>query len=122
MLLGYDLSRLANAKLGIGIKEGNDKAKTEAGEFLQLLKMEWSVKVTKLARVTLDVRHFNKKKEVPDPSDIEKLAAYLVREIKKLDLTISNSSEILFREAVVLAETRLLLYNRRRPGELECLR
>lgn len=120
--LGYDLSRLANAKLGIGIKEGNDKAKTEAGEFLQLLKMEWSVKVTKLARVTLDVRHFNKKKELPDPSDIEKLAAYLVREIKKLDMTISNSSEILFREAVVLAKTRLLLYNRRRPGELECLR
>lgn len=108
--------------MGIGIKEGNDKAKTEAGEFLQLLKMEWSVKVTKLARVTLYVRHFNKKKELPDPSDIEKLAAYLVREIKKLDMTISNSSEILFREAVVLAKTRLLLYNRRRPGELECLR
>nr|XP_034315262.1 uncharacterized protein LOC117685101 isoform X2 [Crassostrea gigas] len=38
--LGYDLSRLANAKLGIGIKEGNDKAKTEASEFLHLLRME----------------------------------------------------------------------------------
>nr|XP_034322565.1 uncharacterized protein LOC117688559 [Crassostrea gigas] len=119
--LGYDLSRLANAKLGIGIKEGNDKAKTEASEFLQLLRMEWSVKVTKLARITLDVRHFNKRKELPDPSDIEKIAAYLVREIKNLDLTPNNSNEIVFREAVVLAEARLLLYNRRRPGELECL-
>nr|XP_034315953.1 uncharacterized protein LOC117685616 [Crassostrea gigas] len=119
--LGYDLSRLANAKLGIGIKEGNDKAKTEASEFLQLLRMEWSVKVTKLARITLDVRHFNKRKELPDPSDIEKIAAYLVREIKNLDLTPNNNNEIVFREAVVLAEARLLLYNRRRPGELECL-
>ncbi|XP_062610759.1 uncharacterized protein LOC134272385 isoform X2 [Saccostrea cucullata] len=119
--LGYDLSRLANAKLGIGIKEGNDKAKTEASEFLQLLRMEWSVKVTKLARITLDVRHFNKRKELPDPSDIAKIAAYLVREIKNLDLTPNNSNEIVFREAVVLAEARLLLYNRRRPGELESL-
>ncbi|XP_078310283.1 uncharacterized protein LOC111116385 isoform X1 [Crassostrea virginica] len=120
--LGYDLSRLANAKLGIAIKEGNDGGKKEAGEFLQLLRMEWSVKVTKLARVTLDLRHFNKKKELPDPSDIEKIAAYLVREIKKLDLTISNCSEIVFREAIVLTEARLLIYNRRRPGELESLR
>ena len=113
--LGYDLSRLANAKLGIAIKEDNDRGKKEAGEFL--LRMEWSVKVTKLARVTLDLRHFNKKKELPDPSDIEKIAAYLVREIKKLDLTISNCSEIVFREAIVLTEARFLIYNRRRPGE-----
>ncbi|XP_065943060.1 uncharacterized protein [Magallana gigas] len=83
--------------------------------------MEWSVKVTKLARITLDVRLFNKRKELPDPSDIEKIAAYLVREIKNLYLTPNNSNEIVFREAVVLAEARLLLYNRRRPGELECL-
>lgn len=32
--LGYDLSRLVNVKLGIGIKEGNDKVKIEVSEFL----------------------------------------------------------------------------------------
>ena len=80
------------------------------------------MKVTKLARVTLDLRHFNKKKELPDPSDIEKIAAYLVIEIKNLDLTICNCSEIVFREAIVLKEARLLNYNRRGPGELESLR
>lgn len=94
--LGYDLSRLVNVKLGIGIKEGNDKVKIEVGEFLQLFKMEWSVKVIKLVRVILDVRYFNKKKELFDLFDIEKLVVYFVREIKKLDMIISNSSEILF--------------------------
>ena len=98
--------------MGISIKEGNDGGKKGACKFLQLLRIEWSVKVTKLARVTLDLRHFNKKKELPDPSDIEKIAAYLVREIKKLDLTISNCSEIAFQEAIVLTEARLLFNNR----------
>lgn len=58
--------------------------------------MEWSVKVIKLVRVILDVRYFNKKKELFDLFDIEKLVVYFVREIKKLDMIISNSSEILF--------------------------
>lgn len=59
-------------------------------------------KSDKASKGYFDVRHFNKKKELPDPSDIEKLAAYLVREIKKLDMTISNSSEILFRGQLYL--------------------
>ncbi|XP_033758150.1 uncharacterized protein LOC117340499 [Pecten maximus] len=118
--LGYDLSRLASLKLGFSIKASDEKLKQEATDFLRLMQLEWSVKVTKLARVTLEERRFNKEKELPHPEDIAHLATYMVEALKTLDL--SEPNEAIFREAVILTQARLLLYNRRRPGELESLR
>ena len=115
--VGYDLSRLASANLGFCIKSQDEKGKQEASEFLRLLQMEWGVKVSKLAQVTLDERHLNKLKELPLPDNSVKPSSYLINKIKELDLI--NPCESSFREAVVLTEARLLLYNRRRPGELE---
>lgn len=57
------------------------------------------------------------KKDIPHPDDIETLASYVVNEIKKLELSVSKSNDMVFREAVILTEARLL-YNRR-PGKLE---
>lgn len=118
--LGYDLSRLASAKLGFCIKINDEKGKQEATDFLRLLQMEWSVRVNKYARVLLDERHFNKAKSLPIPEDIVELASFLVEKIKTIDLSEPNAE--LFREVVILTEARPLLYNRRRPGELESLR
>ncbi|XP_033757856.1 uncharacterized protein LOC117340214 [Pecten maximus] len=118
--LGYGLSRLSSLKLGFSIKESNELCKQEATDFLRLLQLEWGVKVTKLARVTLEERHFNKESTLPHPDDIVQLASYLVKQLESLDL--STPDEATFREAVLLTQTRLLLYNSRRPGELESLR
>ena len=118
--LGYDLARLAYIKQSFGIKGKDELMKTEAADFLKLYHMEWSVKVSKQARVILDERHFNKKAALPNPADIQKLANYLVQSLTNLDL--EQSGTTVFREIAVLTEARLLLYNRRRPRELESLR
>jgi len=118
--LGYDLQRLAILKENFGIKEKQPDIRTEGMEFLRFMKTEWSYKVSKLARWTLDERKFNKHTPLPNPMDIAKLASFLVTKIKQLNL--EETGESVFRETAILTEARLLLYNRRRPGELESLR
>lgn len=106
------------------IKMSDEVGRQEATDFIQLLKMEWSTRVNRISRATLVERNFNKKKPLPDPEDIVKLATYLVTELQKLEskLDPALADNMKFRKVVMLVQSRLLLYNRRRPGELEALR
>ena len=120
--LGYDLGRLASAKLGYCIKKDIESGKNEASDFMKLIQMEWYLKVTKQARILLDERNFNKGRFLPIPDDSVKISRYLVENIQKFDLTVTDSNPEIFREVVMITEARLLLYNSRRPRELESLR
>ena len=119
---GFDVMRLASSKVGIAIRQGNKVMKTEAEEFMYLMNKEWSVKVNKLARSTLSERQFNRKKELPHPEDIVTFSSYLVKQLQSLDLDPTTADSVNFRQTAMLVEARLMLYNRRRPGELEALR
>ncbi|XP_033725026.1 uncharacterized protein LOC117315012 [Pecten maximus] len=117
--LGYDLNRLATAKLGYAIKESNEDEKREARDVLKLLQSEWSSQVSKLTSGSSESKDLKKKNEMPDAEDIRKLALYLVLQLKNIDL--ENLNQDMFREAVVLTQARLILYNRCLPEELEKL-
>ena len=52
--------------------EDND----ECRDFLQLMEMERDTRVSKLARIILNERKFNKEKNLPIPDDIKKLTSY----------------------------------------------
>nr|XP_022330999.1 uncharacterized protein LOC111129143 isoform X1 [Crassostrea virginica] len=121
--IGFDITRLAGLKLALSIKMSDEVGRKEATDFLQLLKMEWSTRVNRISRATLAERNFNRRKPLPDPEDIVKLASYLVTELQKLenDLDPVLADGVKFRRVVMLVQSRLLLYNRRRPGELEAL-
>ncbi|XP_065940226.1 uncharacterized protein [Magallana gigas] len=118
-LLLLDLCRLASVKLGNRIKSGEEQGRLDASNFLNLMKLEWTVKVTKIAKSTLNERHFNAQKSLPDPEDIAKLAKHITNELTNFD--VENMTPDNYRKGVILSESRLLLYNRRRPGELEAL-
>lgn len=118
--IGFDLCRLASVKLGNSIKSGEEQGRLDASNFLNLMKLEWTVKVTKIAKSTLNERHFNAQKSLPDPEDIAKLAKHITNELTNFD--VENMTPDNYRKGVILSESRLLLYNRRRPGELEALR
>lgn len=117
--IGFDLCRLASVKLGNSIKSGEEQGRLDASNFLNLMKLEWTVKVTKIAKSTLNERHFNAQKSLPDPEDIAKLAKHITNELTNFD--VENMTPDNYRKGVILSESRLLLYNRRRPGELEAL-
>ena len=120
--LGFDISRLAGLKLAQSIKQSDEVGQKEASDFIQLLKMEWNTRVNRFSRAKLAERSFNRRNPLPDPENIVKLATYLVNKLQNLELDPASANMMTFRKVATLVQSRLLLYNRRRPGELEALR
>jgi hypothetical protein len=118
--LGYDIKRLVGAKWGLALRNNESADAGDCKDLLKLMKIEWSVKVSKVALVTLQVRRFNTEKALPVPEDLFKLQNHVKQELKHLDLSDYNFST--YRRAEVLAQTRLLMFNKRRSGEVEVIR
>ncbi|XP_060064937.1 uncharacterized protein LOC132545279 [Ylistrum balloti] len=114
--LAYDLKRMGNLKLANAIKQCDNIKKSEAKDFLKLMQLEWT---TKLSRVALEERKHLKNKPLPLPEDVQKLAVYLRSEMENFN--IEDTSYENFRNGVILAEAGLITYNRRRPGEIQAL-
>lgn len=118
--IGYDIKRMVGAKWAAAIKAQNTLVRKECEHFMKLMEFEWSTRVSKIASTLLTVRRFNKEKQLPVPQDLEKLQSYVKEEISKLRL--EKPSLETYRRVIKLAETRLLIYNKRRAGEIEAIR
>lgn len=117
--LKYDIRRLENAKYAFLLKEDepNKEEMKKCKRFLKLMDLEWSERVTNAARTVLQKRQLEAKKELPAPADVEKVTKYLTERLMEVELEPEN-----FKEVVKLCQVRLLVYNKRRSGELEVLR
>ena len=119
--LKYDLTRLVNAKWGYALKnlekETADNNIEDCRNFLHLMKVEWSERVTKLARAVLDERRLlaNANELIPDPEDIAKLSTHLKQELSN----VTQSQE--YRHLAIYTQARLLVYNKRRSGEIDAV-
>lgn len=87
---------------------------------MRLINIKWTERVTKMARAVLVQRSFNKEVEIPSPDDIKTLTEHICSELSILNL--QNYVESTYRRAVVLCQTRLVLYNKRRSGEIDYIR
>lgn len=118
--LKYDIARITNSKWAFIVKKTGDPTNREAQEceaFLKLMNVEWREKVTVFARAVLNRRKYELSKELPSPEDIRTLTEYLVKKLRTTHLKTEN-----FKQLVVFTQTRLLLYNKRRSGELEVIK
>ena len=116
--LAYDLKKLASIKLGnIVISGKSKKHRRESKDFLQLLTLRWS---TKLAREALKLKRHSRNKALPLPEDIEKFAQYLKSTLNGFDTTLVTLKN--YRLGVILAQARLISFNRRRCGEMQAFR
>jgi hypothetical protein len=118
--LRYEIKRMLNVKWAEGIKGNNEVTVTESKSFLKLLKSEWSTKVTNFATRTLQVRMVNKDKSHPEPGDIIAIQKKIQEAISNFD--VKDISPQNFRLAEEMTQVRLLLYNKRRSGEIESMR
>ncbi|ESO84729.1 hypothetical protein LOTGIDRAFT_168393 [Lottia gigantea] len=116
--LSFDVDKLCTIKLGLCMRTRDERGKQDSIDFKNLIQLEWKTKVTRLAQATLQDGFYNKAKCLLYPEDIVKVSAYLVKELKEIDL--SKETEV-YQEVIILTQCRLLLFNRRRPGELESL-
>lgn len=118
--IGYELKRMLSTKWAEAIKENNEQHVKESKDFLKLMKFEWSTRVTKMATVTLQIRNFNKEKSLPEPEDIIKLQKKIRDDIKSFNTKLETHEN--FRKAGRMAQARLVIYNKRRSGEIDAIR
>lgn len=85
--LGFHLKKMASAKLGLALVEGDDVKYKQTRAFMELMDINWSLQVTKLGKVVLSERAFNRSYPLPLPSDVKKLAEFLIRELTTADYT-----------------------------------
>jgi len=115
--LGYDIKRMIAIKIALSGMSGDLHSRKEAKLLLESMRTMWSTRVTKLARVVLDERKFNRPVNLPKAEDIQMLAKYLKKRVEELNL--NDTSYRNYASVVETVMARLLLYNRRRSGELE---
>ena len=118
--LGYDIKRLLNGKIGLAIMASDTSSQEDATKVLKLMEIYWGTKVTKAARVMLEARRFYAEKNLPSPEDIKRLNTHLRESITGLDY--QNLDNVNFRRVAELIEAKLIIYNRRRSGEVQAIR
>jgi len=116
--LGYDIKRLINSKIGMAIMQNDLKGREEAELLLKTMEIFWGTKVTKLSRVLLERRKYQKNVQLPEPKDIEKLSKSLKKSLAEVDLKEPNN----FSRVAEVVSARLVMYNRRRTGEIQAIR
>ena len=115
--LGFDLKRLLNLKIGLCIEQENHSDQQDAENVAKQMNIFWGTRVAKLANVLLEERRFNVRQTMPMPEDIERLNDTLNKAITELKLNdISASNYVKISE---LCLVKLMVYNRRRTGEME---
>ena len=84
--------------------------------------IEWGERVTKLARMVLNQRRYEETTELPAPEDVRYPAGYLVRQIKQQTANIKHLTPASFFRLIALLQARLMIYNKRRSGEIEVIK
>ena len=113
--LGFDIARLVSLKYGLCLRNKDSDGKEEADGFLKLMKIDWSTKVTKRVGDLLRERHFENRRQLPHPKDIETIAEKLSSTLTAYDFKNKTQYTTVAKTALL----RLMVYNRRRSGEIE---
>ncbi|KAJ8043557.1 hypothetical protein HOLleu_10700 [Holothuria leucospilota] len=117
--IGHDLKKLATIKLCKALRSGDLLMEREAQAFLTLHTQEWGIKMSSTALSTIAERKFSKGQALPNTEDLVKLSEYVTIQMQEamnaLDHEVNDST---YRQLQKMCLVRLLLFNKRRPGEL----
>lgn len=120
--LGHDMKKLATIKMCRALRTGDQNLEKEAKDYLFLHEKEWGVKMSCTALTTLRERKFNKGQNLPQTSDLVKLTEHVSQQLKlAMEEIVENVSNQIYKRLQKLCLVRLLLFNKRRPGELSQL-
>ncbi|KAK4887045.1 hypothetical protein RN001_003316 [Aquatica leii] len=89
----------------------------------KLLENEWSMEVSTEANKNLNIKRFNKPTIIPVTEDLQKMKIYLDNLISesKLKLEENNKDETAYKSLIEATYCSLLLFNKKRVGELQRL-
>ena len=100
----------------------DEKKAQEACDLIKVLEKNWSAEVSSMATATLAEAKFNITNSLPTPKDIKLLSDYIQAQAHMLSSVNSLKTKEGFHKGVEIAQTRLLSYNKRRPGEIDSIR
>jgi predicted transcriptional regulator len=116
--LGHHLVKCAEIKRGMAVRCGDQLMKQHAEAFLDCHKQDWINYVSSASLATFKLRKYNTPDELPLTSDLVKLKDYLDLCMKALTAKISDSPDTaVWRALSEVIYTRVVIFNKRRPGE-----
>ncbi|KAL1509958.1 hypothetical protein ABEB36_004622 [Hypothenemus hampei] len=104
----------------IGFNLTASEVEAELKSTIQLIKTQWRFEISSQALNNLNINKWNKVTLIPLAGDLKLLKDYLIKKAEKAVTSLQNCNDI--KQYQILLETifcRLMLLNRRRPGELQ---
>ena len=121
--IGHTLKKCAMIKTNVTVCDGQTDLAKGCQEFRSLCKDEWSDLISSGALLRLNTAKMNKGQSLPLTEDIEKLQTFLKDQSKiiklNMETVISKSS---WDKLNSITLTQLVMFNRKRGGEVERIR
>ena len=117
--LGHLLGKMVAAKQGFCLRNNNTEGLKEAERFGLLLQGEWTDTIATTAHNTLRRRKDQDIQILPVTEDLRLLRQYHIKEIRQtIDALQESHSYLSWRRLAQLIMTRLIIFNKRRGGEV----
>ena len=117
--LGHSLNKIAYITQGLALRRKDRSLQEDAQSFLDLLKNEWSDRVSSKCLRELYQKKVNKLDQMPLTADITLLMTSLKTEIAESTAALKNSPHAaLGRHLAELCLSRIVAFNCRRGGEM----
>ena len=121
--IGHSLKEAAAILLGEALSGGDCILERRAEQFMKLIDLQWTDKVSSHALRTLNENKRNTPKYLPVTEDIIKLTNSLQEKMEERKKTLQMSkyrsdTEVAYKELAEVTLTSVLLFNRKRSGEV----
>nr|XP_023019945.1 uncharacterized protein LOC111508612 [Leptinotarsa decemlineata] len=118
--IGHNLRKSVGFLRGQALRAGEFQEDKKLSSFLQLLDLEWEVRISSNALSTLTKRKINSSSLLPLTQDLLKLNEHIMKEIEIFKVLLQNNSceTTAWLRLAQLTLTRIILFNKRRAGEM----
>ena len=117
--IGYDIKHLAEITEEMAIMENNTDKINESKLFIKLYIRKWKL-LAASSQKQLEERSYNKILQLPSCEDLMKITKVIKKELSKINTKGTIDSQE-YTDVAESVQARLVLFNKRRPGELEAL-
>lgn len=120
--LGHSLVKISRLLKAKGLISNNEKLVKDATNFEAVHKEKWHELISATALRNIKEAKWNMPSVMPFTKDVQKLHVYLTQEQDKWYTFLSESpSAKVWKELTKVCLVQLILFNRRREGEVACM-
>ena len=117
--IGYALTKVASLEKGHALRSKDKSQMEDLDYFKDLMKSEWSVRISQVALNTMAENNYNKVDVLPLTEDLVKLRTFVIATMRQLTIELANCEPSIetWRKLAELTVSRIIVFNRRRSTE-----